>query len=502
VASAPDGSRTVGFDMPAPAHALDALQAPIPAFLDVWHLASAPPLTITYAFESQQSGEFLRTYTGWSSWSADQKEAVRRGLREYESVINVRFVEVAAGADPDIAFGRVDTPSVAETWWRLNYAVDAAGQVLHKSFDAGSVFDNAVDLPNARWLILHEIGHAMMLKHTGNYDTTGATPAGPYLPTAEDHRDYTVMSYVREDNSAIAGQLQLYDVAALQARWGANTQEASGDSVYTFADDPGGIFAIWDTGGIDRIDASAATAPADINLAEGAFTRLGGQSRMSIAWGSAIENAAGGGSPDRIRGNDMDNRLTGGGGGDTIEGGAGLDFLRGEDGDDSIAGGAGFDDAHGNMGNDTVHGGPGDDWVVGGKDHDVLLGEDGHDVVLGNIGADTLYGGDGDDVVRGGQDDDWVVGGAGADFVSGDRGSDTLFGGPGADRFHTFADSGVDRVMDFNRAEGDRVELLPGALATTTFSQVGADVVVESGGGAKLILVGVQLSSLTDGWII
>jgi hypothetical protein len=77
------------------------------------------------------------------------------------------------------------------------------------------------------------------MKHTGDYDTTGKSTPVPLLPTAEDNRDYTVMSYVREDNAAYSGQLQLYDVAALQARWGANTQEGAGDSVYAFADDPG-----------------------------------------------------------------------------------------------------------------------------------------------------------------------------------------------------------------------------------------------------------------------
>ena len=89
-----------------------------------------------------------------------------------------------------------------------------------------------------------------------------------------------------------------------------------------------------------------------------------------------------------------------------------------------------------------------------------------------------------------------MFGAEGNDWLSGDRDNDTLTGGSGADRFHTFADSGVDRVMDFNRAEGDQVELLPGALAATTFSQVGADVVIESGAGGQLILVGVQLLSL------
>lgn len=51
--------------MPAPEYAIDAVQADLPAVLDVWHVAAAAPLTITYAFEAQQSGAFLRPYKGW-----------------------------------------------------------------------------------------------------------------------------------------------------------------------------------------------------------------------------------------------------------------------------------------------------------------------------------------------------------------------------------------------------------------------------------------------------
>ena len=484
--------------MPAPAHAIAAVQAPLPARLDVW--PAAGPLTVTYAFEDQQSSQFLRSYTGWTGWSDGEKEAVRRALREYESVIDVRFVEVPAGtADPVIAFGRVNVDTVAETWWRLSYGVDAAGQTAIKRWDAGVVFDDDRDLtdPAAQWLILHEIGHAMMLKHTGDYDTTGKTPAGPYLPEAEDNRDHTVMSYVRADDAALAMQLQLYDVAALQARWGANTQEAAGDSVYAFADDPG-IFAIWDTGGVDRIDGGAATGPAHIDLAEGAFSRLAGQNRISIAWGVRIEDAAGGDFADHIGGNDLDNRLTGGAGADTLEGGAGLDYLRGEAGDDLIVGGAGFDDAHGNMGDDTVHGGDGDDWVVGGKDQDQLFGDAGFDIVYGNLGDDTLDGGAGADWVRGGQGADLVHGGDGADWLWGDRGDDTISGGGGADDFHLQTGCALDLVTDFSLADGDRVVLDGGPGYTVSLS--GSDTVIDLGGGDRMVLVGVQLTP--GAWLV
>ncbi|MEW5688267.1 MAG: FG-GAP-like repeat-containing protein [Pseudomonadota bacterium] len=188
-----------------------------------------------------------------------------------------------------------------------------------------------------------------------------------------------------------------------------------------------------------------------------------------------------------------------GGGNDVIMGGSGQDYLRGDDGDDRIAGGDAFDDTHGNMGNDTVSGGLGDDWVVGGKDNDVLYGDEGSDLVYGNLGNDTCEGGDGNDIVRGGQNDDILRAGAGADYVSGDRGDDTVWGGGGADEFHSFGDAGIDRVMDFNLAEGDRVRLDVGT--TYTVAQVGADTVVSMNGGGQVILVGVSMSSLTGNWI-
>jgi Ca2+-binding RTX toxin-like protein len=146
-----------------------------------------------------------------------------------------------------------------------------------------------------------------------------------------------------------------------------------------------------------------------------------------------------------------------------------------------------------------VSGGAGGDWVVGGKDNDRLLGEDGDDVVYGNLGNDTQFGGSGIDWVRGGQGDDTLDAGAGDDWIAGDKGADTIVGGMGADLFHTHGDAGIDRVLDFNRAEGDRVNLLPGT--TYTVAQVGADTVINMTGGGQMTLVGVQMSSLTTGWI-
>jgi Ca2+-binding RTX toxin-like protein len=273
----------------------------------------------------------------------------------------------------------------------------------------------------------------------------------------------------------------------------------------------------------------------------GGATFLGGAGGETMTGGLSNDTISGGGGDDVIDGGDGSNRLDGGEGADTLTfasvtsgvridvaagtaswgrgadtftgfsrveggqvndtilGGGGEDYLRGAGGDDYIVGGAAFDDLHGNMGNDTVAGGLGDDWVVGGKDQDVLFGDEGRDIVLGNIGDDTLDGGSDFDIVRGGLGEDVLRGGDGRDYLSGDRGDDTVEGGAGADFFHGSQDAGIDRVIDFNILEGDRVMLDPGT--TFTVSQQGADVVIHMGVGHRMVLVGVDLGALPPGAI-
>lgn len=189
-----------------------------------------------------------------------------------------------------------------------------------------------------------------------------------------------------------------------------------------------------------------------------------------------------------------------GAGNDTITGASVRDYLRGDDGDDSIQGGSAFDDINGNKGGDTIDGGSGGgDWLVGGQGNDLITAHRSDNILYGNLGNDTLIGGNGSDLLRGGQGDDSIVGGAGNSFISGDRGDDTESGGAGADIFHTSQDAGIDRVLDFNLAEGDRVMLDPGT--TYALAQAGADTVITMGPGHQMILVGVDLATLTSGWI-
>lgn len=304
--------------------------------------------------------------------------------------------------------------------------------------------------------------------------------------------------------SAFTGDLAdvIVDVAALSRIYGGFSASAK-DQFTNPVRAAGGFFSslLTDTG----------REPAGYTIANGArIEAASGGSGDDLLIGNAFANRLqgnagrdelfGGSGDDSLDGGAGDDRVFGGLGSDTIgDSGGGSNYLRGDEGDDVLNGGAGFDDINGNMGADTASGGAGEDWVVGGKDDDRLSGGDAFDLVYGNLGSDTISGDAGDDIVRGGQQDDLLSGGAGNDFLSGDRDNDTISGGAGADIFSTHGEAGIDRVTDFSLGEGDRIQLAPGTQYT--LAQVGADTVINMTGGGQMILVGVQLSSLTPGWI-
>nr|WP_294168619.1 hypothetical protein [uncultured Sphingomonas sp.] len=113
----------------------------------------------------------------------------------------------------------------------------------------------------------------------------------------------------------------------------------------------------------------------------------------------------------------------------------------------------GYDDLIGTSGDDTID-------LLGGSD--IYDGLAGNDTINGGGGDDTLFGGIGNDYLRGDADNDRLVGGPGNDYLQGFEGSDVLTGGTGADTFWypwLYNVGDVDTITDFNRAEGDKIDL-------------------------------------------
>jgi serralysin len=495
--------------------------------------------SVTYGFRTSAPNNMPSDTVGFSRFGPDQIRFAELALTAWSDAGNITFIRVGEGALGEEAFSNQAAILFA------NYSAGVEGAAAFAMYPgstlpsspAGDVWVN-ISRPSNQTLtqgssgvatLIHEIGHAIGLGHPGAYDVITGTNI-TYQANAEyyeDSRQYTVMSYFAETNTGgnYGGRYpaapQLDDIRAIQMEYGANMTTRTGDTVYGFgsnADRPWfqiaastdrAIFAIWDAGGNDTLDFSAYAQDQFIELRAGYFSNVGGLvGNVAVADGAVIENAIGGSGSDGITGNAAANRLEGRAGNDrlfgregddSLDGGNGTDYLRGDEGNDQLTGGAAFDDLNGNAGNDTVSGGAGDDWVVGGKDNDLLDGGEGSDLVLGNLGNDWLDGANGDDVIRGGQANDTLLGQAGNDWMSGDRGDDTLTGGAGADIFHSFGDAGIDQVTDFNLSEGDRVLLDPGS--EWTVSQLGQDVVIQIGGGAQVILVGIALNTLTGDWI-
>lgn len=109
----------------------------------------------------------------------------------------------------------------------------------------------------------------------------------------------------------------------------------------------------------------------------------------------------------------------------------------------------------------SVFGSTGNDRYVGTNWADTIRGGNGNDFLSGGNGNDTISGGSGNDTLLGGNGADVLNGGAGADILRGGLGADRLTGGSGADVFvfNTLAEATGDRILDFSRSAGDRIQL-------------------------------------------
>jgi serralysin len=187
--------------------------------------------------------------------------------------------------------------------------------------------------------LIHELGHALGLKHVGT--SGGASAALPHLTAAEDTSNWTVMSYNDNSNQYYLKYSEL-DIAALQYIYGPSTSSRSGNDTYKASQSTANF--IWDGAGTDLIDASVVNQAATIYLTPGYWGYLGSTKastitsagQITVNFGSVIENLTGSAFDDRLYGNEVANLIEGGSGNDLLEGWAGNDTLFGGAGNDSI----------------------------------------------------------------------------------------------------------------------------------------------------------------------
>lgn len=410
-----------------------------------WGGALGTGATLSYSFPTDTAnfiGDYSDEWDAWFSLSSQEREAVRDVLATWDDYANIGFYEVFDNEFEvgDLRFtltGNVDPGSAAHAYFPGGHP--SAGDVWFgiDSFNT----DSDVAVPRGSFdyhTILHEVGHALGLKHPFS--------GGDTIDPQFDNYFYTVMSYtaspwsdLEDSEASFYPTTPMYlDLLALQALYGPNTTINTGDTVYTYYEGNYYWEAINDAGGFDTI-VYVGGQDSVIDLSPGAFSELSDD--ITFSGGTTSRSTVTIGPGVRIEG------AKGGGGNDTILGNGSGNLLRGSQGDDRL---------EGYRGSDRLKGGSGGDKLVGAKGKDKLVGGSGEDRLQGSKGADYLSAGAQDDVLRGSKGDDRLVAGIG---------EDRLFGGADRDVFlfrkvaHSSENAGITAIRDLRRKQDDRVDL-------------------------------------------
>ncbi len=408
-----------------------------------WNNEMAPgtPVIVTYSFtetaDLPDPDDSYYDISGYRSFTAEQRADFRAAAQVLQETAGVILVEKTGeamisvlNADGSDWAGWAHYPSSTGDYTFAGHLV--------MSYRAGTSYAPGT---YAFETILHELGHAMGLKHPFE--------GGIRLLDSLDVKSRTLMSYDYDGrNFSIYSPL---DVLALRHLYGGP------------ADTEG-----WSWHYRKEVLVVKGGGKADVILGVMGGNDLDGR--------GGADRLVGREAADTLRGGDGDDRLAGRGGADMLLGGRGNDTLHGNlDRDPSYDWAA--DRLKGGAGNDALFGQSGDDSLSGDNGHDLLNGQDGQDRLLGGNGADTLQGGYGQDTLLGGGGNDLLVG----DVTGFDHDLDLLEGGAGNDTLRSWI--GDDTLR--GGGGDDRIEVRGGRA--TAEGNGGADVFVIRGTGSATL---------------
>jgi len=274
--------------------------------------------TVRFCFLTSRTQTTAANAYGFAPMSESQKSATRLALATWSAVANINFVETTNISNADVSFatnrqlgasaGYSYYPSTSITGGSVFIANDSYSNINPVVGDYGFM------------TLIHEIGHAIGLKHPGNYNAGSSSGTeGPYLPASEDNYAYSVMSYY--NNSALPASTYLTgpsidDISTIQYLYGANMNAGIGNNNYTLTST--NFKSIWDPNGINSVDGGAQTANEIVDMRDGAFSYVGGTMSLALARGTRVNIALCGSGDDTIYTNSVSDRINGSGGTDTV----------------------------------------------------------------------------------------------------------------------------------------------------------------------------------------
>lgn len=357
---------------------------------------SQPATTISYFFP-QQASDYTSVpgypaaaqIATFQPLTADQQAAVLTAFELVASYTKLTFVEAASGLAGDAAFRFARyTNSGSES----NFPANQGSYSPSDSRAAGDTFLGGNGNTPAAFFgtddfntLIHEMGHAFGLKHGHDGDYNGAL-----APQVNDN-EFSVMTYASYFGSPTGSATEarpgsapqsfmMYDIAALQALYGANFSKVGTTAVYRWDAVTGqqtingvptpatGVTAtnkifttVWTQGATATYDLSnfsgnqvadlrpghwSTFAPdkiADLNSAAPAGTpqyKAQGNVYNALQYNGDSRSLVGsintGSGNDTITGNSANNKISAGDGNDTIDGGGGQDTVSGGAGADTI----------------------------------------------------------------------------------------------------------------------------------------------------------------------
>lgn len=339
-----------------------------------WNYLEPTRDVLYYSFDSKNFAD-SRLETSIEAFNTEQQTRTREILAYTSKITGIKFEEVSATKNADLHFANTDldgkqTAGLTNNNYRYHYD-ENTNEITSYTADAYIYLDNVEwkkenGTPTAGTqgyeTLLHEIGHALGLKHSFEQPKT--------LPASLDNTNNTLMSYTHK--GSYKTEFQSYDLAALDWIYGGDGLGGVSHSSVAISKTPKGTeksdylmgtskaetiegFAGDDTlnGGAGR-DTLIGGDGNDIYIVDSAYDKVietnnvdkdSIQSSANYTLPKNVENlmltnnaktAMGNELANKLQGNELVNTLNGLAGNDTLEGGKGNDKLTGGQGADTF----------------------------------------------------------------------------------------------------------------------------------------------------------------------